>query len=528
MSRQLTPATTLDCLRKEARRWLKALRAQDQAARARLDSAYPGAPAEPGLRDVQHALAREYGFSGWKALRDALADLALTARQHAERVASFVENACVPRDAWHATGTLERAEAILAAHPEVASSDIYTAAILGEDGAVRQFLQLNAGSATAKGGRYGWDALTYLCFSRYLRLDKGRSDGFVRAAEALLNAGASPNTGFYEQDHQPNPEFESALYGAAGVAHHPGLTRLLLDHGADPNDGEVTYHAPETFGNNEALKILVESGLLTQDSLNTMLLRKLDWTDYDAVVWLLEHGADPNHLAHWGRAALHHSLGRDNALRFLELLLDHGADPTLTTKAGETAFAIAARLGRADALDLFESRGFPVVLEGDLAFLAACARADEPQARTMVAADPALVQRLQSQDGGLLATFAGAGNSAAVRLMLDLGFDVNSRSADRRESGPTALHLAVWRERLPTVKLLLERGAEVEAANGRNETPLALAVRAMTERSEWTPHHSVEIVAALLAAGARPESVTRFPSGSAEADELLRKYGREA
>jgi hypothetical protein len=32
---------------------------------------------------------------------------------------------------WH--GTLEPAEAILAAHPELASSDIHTAAILGHD-----------------------------------------------------------------------------------------------------------------------------------------------------------------------------------------------------------------------------------------------------------------------------------------------------------------------------------------------------------------------------------------------------------
>lgn len=39
---------------------------------------------------------------------------------------------------WH--GTLERAEAILAAHPKLASSDIHIAAILGDDAAVRRFL----------------------------------------------------------------------------------------------------------------------------------------------------------------------------------------------------------------------------------------------------------------------------------------------------------------------------------------------------------------------------------------------------
>jgi hypothetical protein len=30
---------------------------------------------------------------------------------------------------------------------------------------------------------------------------------------------------------------KSAIYGAAAIARHAELTRLLLEHGADPNDG---------------------------------------------------------------------------------------------------------------------------------------------------------------------------------------------------------------------------------------------------------------------------------------------------
>src|SRR5207249_9840887 len=104
------------------------------------------------------------------------------------------------------------------------SSDIHSAAILGDDAAVRRFLELDPGNATVKGGPRGWDALTHLCFSKYLRLDAARSVGFVRAAQALLDAGASANTGWYEMNHRPEPEWESASYGAAGVAHHAGLT----------------------------------------------------------------------------------------------------------------------------------------------------------------------------------------------------------------------------------------------------------------------------------------------------------------
>jgi hypothetical protein len=63
---------TFDSLRKDAKRWLAALEAQDTAARARLDRVLPQAPVSPTLRDVQLAIAREQGFDGWTALKRAL------------------------------------------------------------------------------------------------------------------------------------------------------------------------------------------------------------------------------------------------------------------------------------------------------------------------------------------------------------------------------------------------------------------------------------------------------------------------
>ena len=130
-------------------------------------------------------------------------------------VSEFLVAACAPRDSGHATGTLERANALLEAHPEIASASIHTAAVLGDDAGVRRFLARDASNATAKGGPHGWDALTHLCFSRYLRLDRARSDTFVRAATALLDAGADPNTGWHEAEHEPSPSWESAIYGVA-------------------------------------------------------------------------------------------------------------------------------------------------------------------------------------------------------------------------------------------------------------------------------------------------------------------------
>jgi hypothetical protein len=69
LSSHVPPRPTIENLKKEAKRWLKALRANVAAARARLRRALPNAPAVPTLRDVQHALARERGFPGWAELR---------------------------------------------------------------------------------------------------------------------------------------------------------------------------------------------------------------------------------------------------------------------------------------------------------------------------------------------------------------------------------------------------------------------------------------------------------------------------
>jgi hypothetical protein len=85
MPRQITPRTTLENLKREAKRWLKALRANAAEARARFDGAFPHGPDLPTLRDVQHALALEHGLPGWTALKSRLAQDAPL--RHYEKVA---------------------------------------------------------------------------------------------------------------------------------------------------------------------------------------------------------------------------------------------------------------------------------------------------------------------------------------------------------------------------------------------------------------------------------------------------------
>ncbi len=238
-------------------------------------------------------IAREHGFESWPKFSQHIetVNLIRLVGSLTDPVAAFLEVACVPRHTGHGSGTLEHAEMILARYPEVATSTIYAAAILADEPAVRGFLARDVGSAMAKGGPNDWDALTCLCFSRYLRIDKARSEAFVATARALLDAGASANTGWFEMIDHPNsrPTFEGAIYGAAGVAQHAELTRLLLERGADPNDEETPYHVPEGY-DNTVMKVLLDSGKLNEMSLTWMLVRKTDWHDEKGLRLVLEYG----------------------------------------------------------------------------------------------------------------------------------------------------------------------------------------------------------------------------------------------
>ncbi len=439
---------------------------------------------------------------------------------------AFLAAAVVPRDALHASGDLSRAEEILAAHPDVAGHDIHTASVLGDDVAVRRFLQRDDAAATQRGGPYGWDALTHLCFSRYLRLDPSRSDGFVRTATALLDAGASANSGFWEEDHQPRPEWESVLYGAAGVAHHAGVTRVLLSRGAEPNDEEVPYHAPEGW-DNAALSEILATGRLSADSLTMMLLRKSDWHDLEGMRLVLDHGADVNRKGRWGKTILDHALRSDNSIGIFELLLDRGADPGIASD-GVTPVAKAARMGRGDVLELFAQRGGDVALGGADRLLAACARSDAAAVRAAQEHDPLAVRTVLAGGGTFLSTFARVGNRAGVQQLLDLGVDVNATVSQGDgywdiANHSTALHAASWRGWPEVAALLLARGADVNRVDGQGRTPLILAVRACVA-SYWRERRTPEWVQVLLEAGASVEGVP-YPCGFDEVDELLRRHG---
>lgn len=418
---------------------------------------------------------------------------------------------------WH--GSLAEADSMLGQYPELADASIFTAAILGHAELVSAFLAADPAGVTYTAAPYGGNALVYLCMSKFLRLHPDRSDDFLKTARILLEAGADPNAGFLTTG--AFPEFETALYGAAGVAHHEGLTRLLLEFGADPNDGEAVYHSPET-DDNGAMKALVETGRLTPESLVLMLIRKHDWHDYPGAKYLLEAGADPNRV--WGTTSpFHHALARINHIAFINLLLDHGADPAVACE-GITAAARAAREGRADVLETLRKRSIAYVLEGVDRLIEACAFGDAAQVQAMVDTDRAIADQVVSMGGMLLSRFSAGGNAAGIHQLLSLGVAVDEPFAAGDgywgiPKNSLAIHVAAWLGRPDVVQLLIEAGSPVDTADANGRTPLQLAVRACVD-SYWMDRRTPRSVALLLKAGANASGIS-LPTGYSEVDKLL-------
>jgi hypothetical protein len=101
------------------------------------------------------------------------------------------------------------------------------------------------GDPDRAGGPRGRTPLLYACHSCFAS---------PALARELLRRGADPNASFTNEHGRM-----SALYGAAGVHHRPELTELLLEAGANPDDGESLYHAVEAE-DDACLRLLLGHG----------------------------------------------------------------------------------------------------------------------------------------------------------------------------------------------------------------------------------------------------------------------------
>ncbi|MGH7721097.1 MAG: ankyrin repeat domain-containing protein [Gemmatimonadaceae bacterium] len=413
MSRKLTPQSSLENLKREAKRWLKALRQNDPDARARLARAHPDAPASPGLRDVQHALAREHGLPGWTALKEELA------RHGPDAPATSRDAAIQGLLAAAERGDAARVSELLDAHPDIVNE---RAELPGHTGK-RAALHFAMNSA---------------------------SEAVV---DVLLARGADPN--LRDEGDNAMPLHFAAERGALGIVCR------LIERGADPI-GAGDYHELEIIGwatcfgrtpKHDVVTYLLAHGARhnifsavatgTTDAIRELAARAR--ADLDRPMDETNHRRRPLHLAVVQRQP-----------ESLAALLALGADTEAQDAAGLTPFDQAALSDEKDMAQRLIDRGARVRLPAAVAL----ERRDDIE--RLLREEPDCLRPGGRWDKLILRASERA-PAQVIEALLRAGASVHVRD-DHRTSvdgthGYTALHAAAFHGNAGAARVLLAHGA---------------------------------------------------------------------
>ncbi|XP_007953410.1 ankyrin repeat and SOCS box protein 16 [Orycteropus afer afer] len=194
----------------------------------------------------------------------------------------------------------------------------------------------------------------------------------------------------------------------------------------------------------------------------------------NCVQLLLTFGAKANVLSEEGTAPLHLCTAPES-LQCAKLLLEAGATVNLAAQESEvTPLHVAAAQGLEEHVALYLDHGADVGLrtsQGETPLNAACAAAERPG--------------------------CGRQHEAVARLLLEAGAD--AQAAGRKLHTP--LHNACANGCGGLAELLLRHGARVGVPNGAGHTPMDCALQAIQDAPDWEPE---VLFAALLDYGAQP------------------------
>ncbi|MGH6810538.1 MAG: ankyrin repeat domain-containing protein, partial [Ensifer adhaerens] len=342
ITRDLPANATLDSIRKQAKAFLKALKAGDAAACQRA-LPYFADPAAIGLQDAQLVIAREFGFSSWTRLKTHL-ERAQSGKPATEQLANrflALATASYFADIAADPERYAQAKALLDEHPEIAGESIHVAAALGDAEAIDRWLDKDPKLTGKRGGPYDWEPLLYAAYARV------PSRSSLAAGERLVARGADANA-FWMDDGQYRFTALTGVFrqGEAGKERQPehpdciAFAELLLKAGAKANDSQALYNRmfePD----NTCIRLLLRHGLSAKDR-NNWLVREdgqlienservfdyqlvwaLEKKMADRVRLLVEHGADINRTVKGRTPYQWAELGGDAALA--EYLVAHGA-----------------------------------------------------------------------------------------------------------------------------------------------------------------------------------------------------------
>ena len=470
----------LDHLKKQAKQLLRLYRNSNAAAMALFRSALPAAAGVSDdallsrglhLHDAQSCIAREHGFASWPDLKRYVEVQAVAQKERAVRVMHWLQ--LIYRGDVSSTAgrtNLRVGVRMLAEDPGLLSDDPYLACAIGDENALRRATQTDPPWVNRPGGPLQMPPLFAVAHSGLLAIEEFRAR-LHECARLLIAAGADVNQRIHSRWppaslESPDTRYPlSTLYGAAGANHDPALTRLLLDAGADPNDGESLYHALEIPA---CTRLLLERGARIAES--NAIYRAIDLEDDTALKLLLAHGGDPNEparnppLTDWG-SPLAWAIYRRRP-RHAKVLLDAGADPARATREDVSPYRLALQFGLTEIAALLEAQTDAPEISDEEHFVAACARGDEAGARKVAARRPDLPAALSAAQLRLLPDMAAAGVNDVVKLMVRLGWPIAVRGGDWDAS---ALNLAVFRGDAVLARFLLEHGAKWTETHGHGD-----------------------------------------------------------
>ncbi|MET0535706.1 MAG: ankyrin repeat domain-containing protein [Steroidobacter sp.] len=503
----LPERSNIEHLRKQAKDLLRLYKRNDPAALERLRKYLPAARDQSDaalarlqfrLHDMQSCVAREYGFASWVELLDGVE----LQRRRAEGLDSL-------RRYWlhlvygnEATGGYDRpqparAARLLAERPEIiVSDDPYYACAIGDETSIRRAIERDAEWVNRSGGPLNIAPLIAITHSGLSRLDPFR-ESLRRCLRLLLDAGADPDQWLAHGDDRL-----TAIYGAAGKVHDPGMTQMLLAAGANSNDNESLYHSLED-PNPElpCTRLLLEAG--TRVGGTNALARVMDFDNLEGLQRLLAYtprgDEDLDRILLW---AIH----RGRSAAHARALLDAGANPQARTREGYSALKLALSFGLTEVAKLLEAAGASETLSTQDLFIAACARADESEARRMLAAKPDLIATLSASQLRQLPNLAMAGFDAAVKVMVKVGWPIATRGGDIDGS---ALNQAVFRGNADLAEFLLEHGASWRERHGYDSDVIGTLSWASINRpraeGEWSRCAEVLLAHGLPPAEEQPE-----------------------
>jgi ankyrin repeat protein len=364
---------------------------------------------------------------------------------------------------------------LLETSPRIADFNVFTAAAAGNADAVAGFIREDPACVHATHAKEAVPPLVYACASeRHLAGEQPAAD-VRRVATLLMDAGASANSFSVFAEGAGGPAPISALYYAC-MSNHVALVKLLLDRGANPMDGESLYHGAQ-HNRQACLELMLAHGAdlssRQEPHGNTPLYFLVGHHDdengaaewFKGLTWLLDHGADPNVTSNAkAETPLHGVAASKPKLATVRQLLAHGADVNRPRGDGRTAYRIAVRHGNAAIAQLLRDHGAIVDgLRSMEVFLGACLAADADRARAMLAAQPRLIESMTDEDKAAMADAVNQDNAKAIRLMVDLGFQLSWLDG----GAGTPLHMAAWQGNTALARLLIDLGAPINLRDGQ-------------------------------------------------------------